>query len=81
MRYEDDCKETGKLENQEEADRRMSVFMKECEDLLGRLLDRYSEKEQQYMFQTLADLIIEIAMYLAPKNEKREGEDYGRNCH
>ena len=77
MRYEDDCKEAGKLENQEEADRRMSVFMEECEDLLGRLSSRCSEKEQQYMFQTLADLIIEIAMYLAPKNEKEKVRNMG----
>lgn len=39
--------------------------------------NRCSEKEQQYMFQTLVDLIIEIAMYLAPKNEKEKVRNMG----
>lgn len=77
MRYEDDCKEADRLDDQEEADAKMAVFMEECEDLLGKLSDRCSAKEQQYMFQTLADLIIEIAMYLAPKNEREKVEIMG----
>lgn len=77
MRYEDDCREAGKMENQEEADRKMAVFMEECEDLLKQLSVKCSAKEQQYMFQTLADLIIEIAMYLAPGNEREKVEAMG----
>jgi len=70
MRYEKECKKARKMENQEEIDGKLKTFMEEFENIINRLSEICVEKEQQYLFQTLADLIIEIAMYLVPEQEK-----------
>ncbi len=77
MRYEEECRAAGRAEGQDEADQRMSVFMEECGDVLGRLSEACAKREQQYLFQTLADLILEVARYLAPDNEKGRVEAMG----
>ncbi len=72
VRYEKDCRAAGEVEDEGEADRRMGTFMRECRDVLDRLAEKCSAREQQYMLQTLADLIIEVAMYLAPEDRREE---------
>ncbi len=73
MRYEDDCREAGKGE----AGHGMEVFFRECQDVIDRLLEACAGKEQQYLFQTLADLILEVAKYLAPDYAKGKVEAMG----
>lgn len=70
MRYENEMKHIGQLEDAEEADLKMNLILTEYIDICDRLYDECNHKDKAYLYNTLTEQIKKIAEYPAPQNEK-----------